>query len=143
MATPTRARARARKQSATVAGTAKPTAAAAALTCPECGRTFSRPAALGAHRSRVHGVAGSSQNARSRRNRTTAAATQQRKPRTQTATPAPSRSSNGATRRRAPSAVDHNALLRALFPDGIPPKQELIAAVNDWLARADELARRR
>jgi hypothetical protein len=34
-------------------------------------------------------------------------------------------------------------LLRALFPDGIPPKQELIVAVNDWLAQADELARQR
>jgi hypothetical protein len=38
---------------------------------------------------------------------------------------------------------DHNALLRAVFPDGIPPKQELIAAVNDWLAQADTLARQR
>jgi hypothetical protein len=143
MATPTRRRTRTRTRSATTSDAAKLTAAAAALTCPECGRTFSRPAALGAHRSRVHGVAGSSQNARSRRNRTTAAATQQRKPRTQTTTPAPSRSSNGTTRRSTANRVDHNALLRALFPDGIPPKQELIAAVNDWLAQADELARRR
>jgi hypothetical protein len=110
------------------------------LSCPECGRSFSRPAALGAHRSRVHGVAGSSQNARSRRGRATAtAATQPRRNRTQTVT----RPSNGAIRRNARSSVDHDALLRALFPDGIPPRQETIAAVNDWLAQADELARRR
>jgi hypothetical protein len=141
MATPTRTRGRARKPSTTAAGTATSGAGGAALTCPECGRTFSRPAALGAHRSRVHGVAGSSQNARSRRNRTTAPA-QQRRAR-QTATPAPSRSSNGATRRSARDGVDHNALLRTLFPDGIPPKHETIAAVNDWLAQADTLARQR
>jgi hypothetical protein len=41
------------------------------------------------------------------------------------------------------NGVDHDALLRALFPGGIPPKQETIAAVNDWLSQADELARRR
>jgi hypothetical protein len=110
------------------------------LSCPECGRSFSRPAALGAHRSRVHGVAGSSQNARSRRSRATAAAaTKPRRARTQTAI----RASNGATRRTARSGADHDALLRALFPDGIPPRQETIAAVNTWLAQADELARRR
>jgi hypothetical protein len=142
MAKPTRRRTRTRTPRAATRA-AKPTAAAAALTCPECGRTFARPAALGAHRSRVHGVAGSSQNARSRRTRTTAATTPQRRTRTQIATAVPSRSSNGATSRSATNAVDHNALLRVLFPDGIPPKQELIAAVNDWLAQADELARQR
>jgi hypothetical protein len=36
--------------------------------------------------------------------------------------------------------VDHGALLRALFPDGIPPRQDVIAAVNDWLSQADRLA---
>jgi uncharacterized C2H2 Zn-finger protein len=30
------------------------------LVCPECGKTFTRPASLGAHRNRAHGVAGSS-----------------------------------------------------------------------------------
>jgi hypothetical protein len=138
MAAPTRTRAR-----TTTADTPAPAKGSAALTCPECGRTFSRPAALGAHRSRVHGVAGSSQNARSRRKRTTAAEPQQRRTRAQTSTAAPSRSSNGATRRSARIGVDHNALLRALFPDGIPPKQELIAAVDAWLAQADTLARQR
>ena len=32
--------------------------AASSFVCPECGRTFARPAALGAHRRRVHNVAG-------------------------------------------------------------------------------------
>jgi hypothetical protein len=143
MAAPTRKRTRVRSASTTATDTAATTAKSAALTCPECGRTFSRPAALGAHRSRVHGVAGSSQNARSRRSRATAAASQQRKIRTQTPASAPSRSNNGATRRSTRDGVDHDALLRALFPAGIPPKQELISAVNAWLAQADTLARQR
>ena len=33
------------------------------LVCPECGKTFTRPASLGAHRNRAHGVAGSSKPA--------------------------------------------------------------------------------
>jgi hypothetical protein len=53
------------------------------------------------------------------------------------------RASNGAAGRNARGGVDHDALLRTLFPDGIPPRQETIAAVNDWLAQADELASRR
>ena len=42
-------------------------AAGTQLTCPECGKTFTRAASLGAHRQRAHGIAGTSQNARSRR----------------------------------------------------------------------------
>jgi hypothetical protein len=121
------------------ASTAKATATAA-LTCPECGRTFSRPAALGAHRARVHGVAGTSQNARGRRNAASrqAAATRPGRPAARTASTATRTASraNGA-------GVDHDALLRALFPNGIPPRQDLIAAVNDWLSQADRLARQR
>ena len=37
------------------------------VVCPECGRTFKRPSALGAHRWQAHRVAGSSPQARSRR----------------------------------------------------------------------------
>jgi hypothetical protein len=40
-------------------------------------------------------------------------------------------------------AVDHDALLPAPSPNGIPPRQDVIAAVNDWLAQADSLARQR
>ena len=44
---------------ATRATKAKATPAVDALTCPECGKTFTRAAALGAHRKMTHGVAGS------------------------------------------------------------------------------------
>jgi hypothetical protein len=32
-------------------------------------------------------------------------------------------------------------LLKALFPNGIPPREEVIRAVNDWLDEAERLAR--
>src|SRR5690348_12392906 len=100
----------------------------ATLVCAECGKTFTRPAALGAHRSRVHGVAGSSKNATARRrgSSATAAPRETRRQATKRAS-----ASNGAGR-----TVDHDALLRVLFPSGIPPKQEVMAAVNEWLAEA-------
>ena len=100
------------------------------LTCPECGKTFTRAAALGAHRKMTHGIAGTSKNAASKtgpRRRTAAS------PRRIRATPR-----NGATR-----TVDRDALLRTLFPDGIPPREELIGQLNNWLNEAEELARSR
>jgi hypothetical protein len=106
------------------------------LTCPECGRTFARPAALGAHRRRAHGVVGTSQNARSRRGTIA--------PQAATARPRRAQASARATGHGAAAdggRVDHDALLRALFPNGIPPSHEVVAAVNDWLAQADKLAR--
>ena len=138
-ATATRSRARKRTTATTPSAKTANAAATAALTCPECGRTFSRPAALGAHRARVHGVAGTSQNARSRRNAAArqAAATRIGRPAARTAAPTAARTVarvNGAE-------VDHDALLRALFPAGLPPRQDLIAAVNEWLSQADHLAR--
>ena len=114
------------------AGSNKPEPAASTqLTCPECGKAFTRPAALGAHRQRVHGIAGTSQNARSRR-------TTKRSATAQTTVRAATSAGNGAR-----AAVEHDALLRALFPAGIPPRQDIIAAVNDWLSQADTLARQR
>ena len=116
----------------TPAGSKNPAPAAATqLTCPECGKTFTRAASLGAHRQRTHGIAGTSQNARSRR-------TTNRGTTTQTTVRAATRASNGAS-----AAVDHDALLRTLFPAGIPPRQDIIAAVNDWLTPPDTLARQR
>ena len=52
-----------------MATTTKPKEAPAtdALTCPECGKTFTRAAALGAHRKMTHGVAGTSKNANGKR----------------------------------------------------------------------------
>jgi predicted RNA-binding Zn-ribbon protein involved in translation (DUF1610 family) len=93
--------------------------------CPECGRTFTRAAALGAHR-RIHGVRGTSNNARSRRGPATSSA---RRPRRSTTT------RNGA--------IDRDALLRALFPQGIPPSEDVVRAVNAWLDDAERLARLR
>jgi hypothetical protein len=113
-------------------------ASGAELTCPECGRTFSRPAALGAHRRRAHGVVGSSA-ARARRGATrTAARATSRRPRAQASTRAAAAPRDGAR-----GSVDHDALLKTLFPGGIPPRQATVTAVNAWLAEADKLARLR
>jgi len=38
-------------------------------------------------------------------------------------------------------SINRDALLRALFPNGIPPRQDVIAAVNSWLDEAERLAR--
>jgi len=107
------------------------------LTCPECGRTFGRPAALGAHRKLKHGVAGTSANASSNRSansrKRNAAAPTRRRATTATAT-----ATNGNAQ-----GVDRDALLRALFPNGIPPRQDVIAQVNAWLEEAERLSRTR
>ena len=121
---------------ATRASKAKATPAADALTCPECGKTFTRAASLGAHRKMTHGVAGSSKNATS--NRTNASASSKRR----TTSSSRGRSTAAAANGGAPP-VDRDALLRALFPAGIPPRQDVIEAVNDWLKEAERLARSR
>jgi hypothetical protein len=111
----------------------KSTSGTAVLTCPECGRTFARPAALGAHRKMKHGVAGSSANAAGNRSaasrKRSAAAPRRRRATTATA-------SNGSTQ-----GIDRDALLRTLFPNGIPPRQDVIGQVNSWLDEAERLAR--
>lgn len=97
------------------------------LICPECGRTFTRAAALGAHRRQAHGVVGTSASSRangSRRKRS------------------PSKTAlTGTGRQRRAVTVDHDALLRALFPNGIPANRGMIRSVNSWLEEADRLAR--
>jgi len=107
------------------------------LTCPECGRTFTRAAALGAHRKLKHGVAGTSKNAAGKRTDATAS----RKRRTNTSTN--SGRSTTAASNGAGQSVDRDALLRTLFPASIPPRQEVIEAVNAWLDDAERLARTR
>jgi hypothetical protein len=54
-----------RKRSASTSPRKRPATSekSGTLVCPECGRTFTRPASLGAHRNRAHGVAGSSKAA--------------------------------------------------------------------------------
>ena len=116
----------------------EPPAQTAALTCPECGKTFTRAAALGAHRKMTHGVAGSSKNATAKR-RTTRTNTAQTAT-TRTAQPSRSRRTRTST---SNTTVNRDALLRALFPNGIPPREELIGELNDWLNQAERLAKRR
>jgi hypothetical protein len=124
---------------------------AAEFVCPECGRTFTRAAALGAHRRQAHGVAGRSSQSRSARARRSAdavragAKTQRRRTRLtrtrRTAASGRSRSrrSNAGTDR----TVNRDALLQALFPGGIPAKESVVRSVNSWLDEAERLARMR
>jgi hypothetical protein len=115
--------------------TVRKAAAPATLSCPECGKTFTRAAALGAHRKMTHGVAGSSANATANRKRTTS--------RRRTATTRSQSPRTPSTNNTRPPTVDRDALLRTLFPNGIPPRQEIIGQVNDWLDQAERLARSR
>lgn len=108
-----------------VAGPTRARRSSAATTefkCPECGRTFLRAAALGAHRSRAHGVAG----------------------KTALATAAKRRASGSARRTRAAANGDglqRDAMIAAVFPNGIPPREEVIRSVNAWLDEAERLSR--
>ena len=123
--------------------------------CPECGRSFSRPAALGSHRRRAHDVAGSSKatsTGRSstgrRRRRTAAAGTSSTPSAPTTRTRGSGRAQSAAARRtsgrrgRASSdgKLDRNQLLKTLFPNGVPPREEVLSAVNSWLDEAERLA---
>jgi|SRR5207244_141974 len=103
--------------------------------CPECGRKFKRPSALGAHRWQAHRVAGSSPQARSRR-RTAKAAT---------GGPASTGPVGNETRTAAAGdfVVDRDALLRIVFPNGIPVRDDVIRTVSRWLDEAEMLARLR
>ena len=92
--------------------------------CPECGREFERAAALGAHRNRVHGVPGSSSSAKT-------AASGARRGASRT-------SDNGGV-----TAVNRDALLAALFPNGVPPRESVIREVAQWLDQAERLAKQR
>src|SRR5207253_2778692 len=102
--------------------------------------SFTRAAALGAHRSRAHGVAGASAQSKKR------AATRKRPTRGAAATArttgvARTRSARTAPPARSNDGVNRDALIRALFPAGIPPKEDVIRSLNEWLDEADRLAR--
>ena len=148
------------KVNASGAGTAKSTKSGTTagsrsrseFVCPECGRTFARAAALGAHRSRVHGVAGQSAQAKRSRSRR-----QQAVKSTRAATTRPA-AANGTARRAASQAgrrrpsratathqdgINRDALLKTLFPSGMPAREEVIHAVGGWLDEAERLARMR
>ena len=104
------------------------------VVCPECGRKFKRPSALGAHRWQAHRVAGSSPQARSRR-------------RTGKAAGGRSSAASLGTETRSPApgdfVVDRDALLRVVFPNGIPVRDDVILTVSRWLDEAEMLARLR
>jgi hypothetical protein len=100
---------------------------------------------LGAHRRQAHGVAGTSATAlRSRTNtsssrRRTAARRKTGVVRHKVAT-----ARRGAsTRGRTDQGIDRDALLRSLFPNGIPATEEAIRAVNAWLDEGERIARLR
>jgi hypothetical protein len=122
--------------------------------CPECGRTFERPQALGAHRRQAHGIAGESKRSQSRAAaaRRRGSSTRSRRPQTTQRTQQARRAaqaSNSASRDGRnrtggrPTAVNRDALLKALFPQGIPAREDVIRDVADWLDHAERLVRSR
>jgi uncharacterized C2H2 Zn-finger protein len=118
------------------------------LKCPECGRTFARAAALGAHRRQAHGVVGASSQSRASGRRSARTAASSSASRGTGATTRRSRSTSAAAsssdgRGRSGRAADRDALLKAIFPGGIPPKEDVIRAANAWLDDAERLARMR
>ena len=149
------------------ASSSKNTETGPELVCPECGRTFARPAALGAHRRAAHGVAGASRGtdtstaAGTGRDRSPGRGQPSRRTRSASSTgtgtrsrPADSgqrgdreasgpsvaeRTQDGATA----AAVDRDALLQALFPQGIPAREHVLRGINSWLDEAERLARMR
>jgi uncharacterized C2H2 Zn-finger protein len=96
----------------------RPKSGLSTLTCPECGKEFTRAASLGAHRNRAHGVAGAS-------SRTSQAG-----------------SSKTTKARRRNGGVNRDALLSALFPNGIPAKESVVREISGWLDQAERLASR-
>jgi uncharacterized C2H2 Zn-finger protein len=128
------------KTSETSGGSAEDT-----FTCPECGKSFTRAASLGAHRNRAHGVAGASTRARrtrARRGHRNGGSTTRRGAGTQTTRQqstrarGPGRSSDGSR-----SGINRDALLQSIFPNGVPAREEVIRRANAWLDEAERLAR--
>jgi uncharacterized C2H2 Zn-finger protein len=109
--------------------------------CPECGRTFTRAAALGAHRRQAHGVVGAVSQRRANR-RTSGRATSATAT-TSTRRRRTSRAVGSSPRARASrdGSVDRDALLQKLFPNGIPAKENVIRAINSWLDEAERIAK--
>jgi hypothetical protein len=115
---------RARRSSGSRSRASARSAQANEVSCPECGKTFGRAAALGAHRRHAHGVVGASTQRRAKPSSTTS-------PRRS----APSPRSSGDHRE-----ISRDALLQAVFPGGVPPREAVIRAANSWLDEADRLA---
>ncbi len=104
------------------------------FTCPACGRSFGRAAALGAHR-RSHGVVGKKSGSQR--------PTGKRSSRSRSSSRANSASSTSGRRGRSTqrtAGVNRDALLRALFPNGVPAREQTLSAVSAWLDEAQRLA---
>lgn len=114
----------------------------AMLRCPECGKTFTRAASLGAHRNRAHGVAGTSNAARRNSRRGTSARSTSRRDGAGGQTKPQSTRGRGRTSSSGGgSSVNRDALLQALFPNGVPAREAVIRRANAWLDEAEQLAR--
>lgn len=113
------------------------------LQCPECGRTFTRAAALGAHRRRAHGVVGATAQARAKSSRAGITTGREATVRAAAANTAADRrrGSNRRALRRSASTLDRDALLQTIFPNGVPAREAVISAANAWLDDAERLAR--
>jgi hypothetical protein len=112
--------------------------------CPECGRTFLRAAALGAHRRRAHGVIGATALSRANRGSGSRTATARATDgRTGAARALSSGRSTAARRGRRGAAgqIDRDGLLQKVFPSGVPAREAVIRAANAWLDEAERLAR--
>lgn len=109
------------------------------LVCPECGKEFSRPASLGAHRNRAHGVVGASARRAATQRTRSGSNTRGRNGTQATRQSARTRggagSSDGARRN-----IDRDALLQTLFPSGVPAREDVIRQVSRWLDEAERLA---
>ena len=84
--------------------------------------------------SRTHGVAGTSRAARA-----TAAPASAKSGARGGASKRPGRRSN----RSAGTHFDRDKVLAAVFPNGVPPKADVIAALAPWLDEAERLSRMR
>ena len=112
--------------------------------CPECGRTFTRAASLGAHRRQTHKIPGATSRAAATRASSSTASSTGRTGRRRRAR-ASARTTVAATRASSAGngSTDRDALLRTLFPNGIPAKESVIRSVNAWLDEAERLTRLR
>ena len=126
----------------TKAANSRASASTAEFKCPECGKAFSRAASLGAHRNRAHAVVGASK----RRNRSTTATTTHTAVRRDRRATRRSGSNQAATATRTRpqrngGSVDRNQLLQAVFPNGVPPREDVIRRIGSWLDEAEQLAK--
>lgn len=135
----------ARARRATSTKTSSTTSSEGALTCPECGKTFTRPASLGAHRNRAHGVVGTSTRAQRTRTRGSSieGGTTRGRRSAQATRPQSNRGRGraGASDGTSTNGVNRDALLQALFPNGVPAREAVIRRANAWLDEAEQLAR--